>query len=106
MIVEQRIYTVIPMKLQKQIALYETYALHVQLRHLGQLLGFFTSELGTLNQIVHLWGYSDLNDRMERRARMAQDPEWQDFLARNEELGALQHQTTTILNPTSFSPIR
>jgi hypothetical protein len=37
---------------------------------------------------------------------MAADPAWQEFLRRNEELGALQHQESKILVPTAFSPLR
>jgi len=37
---------------------------------------------------------------------MAEDSDKQDFLRRNEALGALVHRDTAILKPTGFSPIR
>jgi len=37
---------------------------------------------------------------------MAENPGWQEFLRRNEELGALQFQENKILLPTAFSPLR
>ena len=70
----------------KWLALYEECALPVQQKYLGNLIGFFQTEIGTLNQVVHLWGFADLDDRARRRAEMAKDPAWHDFLRKNEEL--------------------
>lgn len=106
MIVDHRTYTCHPTKLNKWLALYETYGLPVQNRHLGRLIGFFVTEVGPLNQVVFMWGYEDMGDRERRRAAMAKDPDWQEFLKRNEELGALQHQENKIVVPVPFSPIR
>jgi NIPSNAP len=105
-IVDHRTYTFHPLKLGKWLALYEEYALPVQKKHLGGLVGFFVTEVGPLNQVVHLWQYQDMRDRERRRAAMAKDPDWQEFLRRNEELGALMHQETKILVPVSFSPVK
>jgi hypothetical protein len=90
----------------KWLALYEEYGLPVQLRHLGNLIGFFQNEIGTLNQVVHLWGFDDLNDRQRRRAEMAKDPGWHEFMRRNEELAALMHQESKIVTPVRLSPIK
>jgi hypothetical protein len=106
MIIDHRTYNLYPTKLPKWIKLYEEHGLPVQLKHLGKLIGFFTSEIGTLNQVVHIWQYEDMADRQRRRAAMAEDPAWQEFMRRNEELGALQYQENKILTPTGFSPIR
>jgi hypothetical protein len=56
--------------------------------------------------VVHLWGFDDLNDRQRRRAEMAKDPFWHEFMRRNEELGALMHQESKIVTPVRFSPIK
>ena len=106
MVVDHRTYTLHPLKLGKWLTLYEEYGLPVQLRHLGNLIGFFQTEIGTLNQVVHLWGFDSLDDRQRRRTEMAQDPAWHDFLKRNEELGALKHQEIKIVIPVSFSPLK
>jgi len=105
-VIDHRTYTMHPLKLGKWLELYETRALPIQLRHLGNLIGFFQTEIGTLNQVVHLWGFEDLADRQRRRAAMALDPEWAEFLRLNEELGALMHQENKIIVPTSFSPMK
>ena len=90
----------------KWIALYEQYGLPVQQKYLGHLIGFFQTEIGSLNQVIHLWGFDDLNERQRRRAEMAKDPAWHDFMRRNEELGALMNQESKIVIPVGFSPIK
>lgn len=106
MYIDHRTYTLVPLKLGKWLDLYEEYALPVQKKYLGNLIGFFQTEIGTLNQVVHLWGFDDLNERQRRRAEMAKDPAWSDFLRRNEELGALVRQENKIVVPVRFSPIK
>lgn len=104
LIVEQRIYTAHVGKLEEYLRLYEEHALPLALEVLGDLLGYFRTEIGPLNQIVHLWGYEDLNDRQRRRAELADREEWKSYLARSRPL--LAKQETRVLLPTSFSPIR
>jgi NIPSNAP len=106
MIIDHRTYSLHPGKLNKWVELYEKRGLPVQQRHLGRLIGFFVTEVGPLNQVVFMWAYDDMGDRERRRAAMAKDPDWQDFLARVEELGALQHQENKLLAPVPFSPIK
>jgi hypothetical protein len=106
MYIDHRTYTLKPLMTGKWLALYEQYGLPVQQKYLGNLIGFFQTEIGTLNQVVHLWGFDDLNERQRRRAEMAQDPAWHDFMRRNEELGAFMHQESKIVVPVHFSPIR
>lgn len=106
MVIDHRTYTMHPLKLGKWLKLYEELGLPVQLRHLGNLIGFFQTEIGPLNQVIHLWGFDSLEDRQRRRAAMAQDAEWHEFLRRNEELGALMHQEDKIIVPVSFSPLK
>ncbi len=106
MIVDHRTYTFHPTTMPAWLELYESLGLPVQQRHLGQLIGFFITEIGTLNQAVHLWAFESLEDRQRRRAEMAKDPDWHEFLKRNAELAALQHQENKILVPTSFSPLK
>jgi hypothetical protein len=104
MIVEQRTYTLHVGKIPEFLRLYETEGLPIQTRILGRLIGFFTTEIGPLNQVVHLWGYESLDDRARRRAEMVADPAWK-ALAPNI-LPMIQVQESKILNPAPFSPIR
>ncbi len=104
MIVEERIYTVHPGKIQDMVRLYGEEGLALQQRHLGKFIGYFTTETGNLNQVVFMWGYDSLDDREARRARMNADPDWQRYLAKVVNLVVAQENR--ILRPTSFSPIR
>lgn len=105
MIYELRTYTLRPLLAGDWLALYRSEGLPVQQELLGQLVGFFTTEFGHLNQVVHLWAYASLDDRAERRARLAGDPRWQSFSKRNRELDAVVDLQSSILKPTDFSPL-
>ena len=71
MIYEKRTYTINPLKMADWLALYKSDAYAVQTEHLGKLIGFFFTEIGVVNQVVHIWAYESLDDRLVRRARMA-----------------------------------
>ncbi len=45
-------------------------------RKYSQLAGFFHSEVGPLNQIIHIWPYEDMAERARVRAEAAKDPNW------------------------------
>ncbi|GGG34302.1 hypothetical protein GCM10010964_22790 [Caldovatus sediminis] len=106
MIVDHRTYDFHPGKANAWIEAYETLALPVQTRHLGQLLLFAVTECGPINQAVFMWAYEGLGDRDRRRAAMAADPGWAEFVKATAGIGALKQQTNMILKPTAFSPIR
>lgn len=102
MIIEQRTYILKPGKVPEYLRLYESEGLAIQKTILGRMVGYFTSEIGTLNQIVHMWAYLDFEDRQARRNTLASDPRWQVYVPK---LQALQiSQRNEILIPTSFSP--
>jgi len=105
MIYEMRTYTLKPTRVADWLALYKQEALAVQQEHLGNLVGFFTTEFGVANQVVHIWAYESLDDRSARRARMAADPRWAAFGAKNKELDAVVELKSSILKPTDFSPL-
>lgn len=75
----------------------------LQKKHLGNLIGYFHSEIGPLNQIVHIWAYSSLDDREARRGRLAQDPAWIAFAPRIQAL--LEEMESKIMKPAAFSPL-
>ena len=62
MIVDVRTYTLIPRKMAKYLDLFEKHALPVMQRHGLELLGYYLSQIGPLNQVVHLWRYDSLAD--------------------------------------------
>jgi len=105
MIIDLRTYTMAPGRLKAYLEMYEKEGFPVQIRHLGKPIGYFTTEIGTLNQVVHLWGYESLADRERRRATMEVDPEWVAYRSKSAASGNIQHQENRILKSTSFSPL-
>jgi len=103
-IVEQRDYHVYTGKLGELVKLYETEGIELQQRILGNLLGVFTTDVGSLSTYTSLWGYDSYAQREERRAALQGDERWRAFLAKIQPL--IHTQQNRILIPTSFSPIR
>lgn len=102
MIVEERIYTLMAGKIPAYLKLYETEGLAIQREILGTMVGYFSTEFGPLNQIVHLWAYRDLADREARRRRLAADAGWQAYVAKVRPW--MVNQENKLLIPAPFSP--
>ena len=66
---------------------------------LSRIAGFWRTEVGTLNQIIHIWPYKDLNERDHVRAEAVKQGVWppkiQDFVLDME---------SKILHAAPFSP--
>jgi hypothetical protein len=105
-IVDHRTYKVRPGTLGQQLAIYEKFALPVQLKHLGKPLAFLTAETGELNTLIHLWAYESAADREQKRAAMSADPAWGAYLKANAEAGYLVDMRTNLMVPASFAPIQ
>nr|WP_301340900.1 NIPSNAP family protein [Azospirillum brasilense] len=104
-VVEERTYVLhTSVSLAEYLRIYETEGLPAQKPILGGFLGYFVTEFGTQNQLVHLWAYADLEDRRARRARLAGNAQWQGCLAKIRPM--IMTMENRILYPTSFSPIR
>lgn len=104
MLVEERTYTLHAGKVPEYLRRYEEQGLAIQRPILGNLIGYFSTEFGTLNQVVHLWGYADLAERTERRRTLLADERWQAYAASIMPLVA--HMENRLLVPAPFSPIR
>lgn len=68
---------------------------------LSPLIGVFTSEIGGLNQWVHIWAYKSLEQRMEVRKTMQEKGIWPP----PPPVPTLR-QHASLLLPAPFSPIR
>ena len=85
------------------IQLVQEEGLAIQKRHLGKLVGYFSTDIGSLNQIVHLWAFESLDDRDRRRAALLMDPLWKAFLPKLQIL--IEEMECKILKPMPFSPL-
>lgn len=102
MIVEMRTYTLHPGKVGPYLALYEAEGLATQTRILGRLVGYYSTEIGDVNQVVHLWAYDSFEARSKRRAALFADPVWLAYIPK--VVGMIVTQESRILNPARFSP--
>jgi hypothetical protein len=63
------------------------------------LAAFWHTEIGPLNEIIHVWPYADLAERARVRAEASKDPNWppkiQEFIL---------HQDVEVVSPFPFIP--
>ena len=102
MIVEERIYTLKPGTVPEYLRLYEAEGLEIQRPTLGRLIGYFYTEVGPQNEIVHLWAYRDHSERQERRQRLLADDRWREYVKKIRPM--IVSQQNKIMVPAAFSP--
>jgi len=73
-IYELRTYTVKVGTLPEVLRLFEERLAHRE--KYSPLLGCWYTDIGPLNQFVHLWGYESLQQRAEVREAFSADPNW------------------------------
>lgn len=103
MFIEKRTYTLYPGKMRDFLAIYEAEGLPLHRRYLD-MVGYFTSDIGALNQVISLWRYASLQAREDLREKLYADPEWIAFGPKTTPF--IQHMDSAILKPTAFSPTR
>ena len=79
MFVDERTYTLHTGQVPVFLKLYEEEAMECQVSILGKMVGYYFTDIGPLNQIVHMWGYESLDDRFERRKLLQASPIWQAY---------------------------
>ena len=74
MIIEVRTYQLKPGSLASVV---ETFGKHYEERKkFSELAAFWFTEIGPLNEIIHVWSYQDLAERERVRAEAAATPHW------------------------------
>lgn len=98
MIYELRTYTT-PPGMAPQLAKYSSeIGRPIRGDDYGKLEGYWLTEIGPLNQVMHLWSYEDLNDRQAKRAALGQNTRWRDeFLPKAGPL--ILRQDIRLLDP-------
>ena len=76
MIYELRTYTVKPGTLGDMVKAASTVSRDIRGNDYGKLEGYWSSEIGALNQVMHLWSYRDFEERARLRAELAKNPRW------------------------------
>lgn len=102
-IVDHRIYTIKPRGMAEFLEIFDRLAMPVLLRYLGAPLAFYTSSIGPLNQVVHLWGYDSLDDFERRSLARDSDPDFPEYLQASAHLVIAQE--TRIIKPVLFTSL-
>lgn len=97
MIYEIRTYTLKPGSVAEFKKRFES-SLANRLKY-SELAAFWHTEIGPLNQVIHVWPFEDLQQREEIRNRAAQEPDWP---PKNAEL--MLSMQSEIFTPAPFSP--
>lgn len=103
-IIDERTYAIHPAHVKAYLELYVAEGMAIQTGHLGHLIGWFTTDVGIVNEVVHMWRFDSLGDRETRRAAMEADPAWQAFRVKTSPF--VQSMRSRILRPTWFSPLQ
>jgi hypothetical protein len=101
MFVEQRTYSLVPGGTAEYIKIYEECGRPIQERILGAMLGYYTRDIGELNQLVYFWTFTSMDERTRRRAELAADPDFKVFRGKIRHL--VLKQESTILVPAHRS---
>lgn len=104
MIIEMRTYDIQVGKLSEFIKIYDNDIRQIHTSILGNQIGFFYTEIGSLNQVIHLYGYDTYEDRERRRKQLSKNESFLKYLVKVKDL--ILSQTNQLLKPTDFSKIR
>ena len=85
-IVDLRVYTIRLRKMGAFLEVFDRLAMPVQLKYLGAPLGIYTSAVGPLNQVTHLWGFDDMGQFEAAHAARDKDPDWPAYLQATADL--------------------
>ena len=104
MLIEIRQYQLESGTIPKFYEIYQELGLPVQAPILGNLIMAMHTEIGPLNNFIHLWGYESFADRDKRRAELAANPDWPKYL--KEALPLLKNMQNKVCIAAPFSPIK
>ena len=76
MIYELRTYTVKPGTLGDIVKAASTVSRDVRGDNYGKLEGYWSTEIGPLNQVMHMWSYASFDERAQLRGELAKNPRW------------------------------
>ena len=104
MIIEMRTYNIKTARLNDFIKIYDEEIREVHTKILGNQIGFFYSEFGKLNQVIHLYGYDSYEDRSIRRKELSENLAFKNYVKKVADL--IVSQDNQVLLPTDFSKIK
>ncbi len=104
MVIDYRAYTFKPGTVPTFLELFERVGLPIQNRILGTqaFVGIYRTEIGNVNEVIHMWRYTDVAERAAKRALLYKDAEFMDYVAKVREI--MTHQDVRLLVPSECNP--
>ena len=103
-IYELRTYDVVVGKMAEVISLYNTEGWPAVQRHPERLVGYFTGDVGAINQIIHLWKFEDDADRRAFWAGVFADEAFMAFARKLRPLLLSQSNKLMLASPWGPHP--
>ena len=101
---ELRTYTLHVGKMGEAVTVYQEYGWPVFETVQDKLIGYFQSDVGTLNQLVHLWKFDDDADRRRHWQALYADPAFMEFARRIRPLILSQENKLLLAAPWGPHP--
>ncbi|SDF17604.1 MULTISPECIES: NIPSNAP family protein [Thalassobaculum] len=79
---ELRTYKIVVGKLQEVLKLYETEGWPALDPHKDKLVGYFVGDVGGMNELIHVWKYTDDADRRAHWAAVYANEKFMAFAAK------------------------
>lgn len=103
MIYDMRIYDLQPGSTQKYMDAVREVALRIREDNGIKLAGWYYTDIGPLNRVVHIWAYKDYTHFEEARKAVHDDPRWaNDYIPRVRGLAVKQQDM--IMQEADFFP--
>lgn len=108
MIYEWRVYEIVPGKRRELNERFSKHTLMFFAKHGIKAVGFWESLVGgATNTLYYMLAFDSMAQREKAWGEFQADPEWQKTAADSERNGPLVVRVTnTLLQPTSYSPMK
>lgn len=101
-IYELRTYSVVVGKMGEVVALYQQEGWPALARHPQKLVGYFTGDVGGLNELIHIWKFDDDADRRKFWAEVMADADFTTFVNKLRPL--LREQSNKLMMAAPWGP--
>jgi hypothetical protein len=99
---ELRTYNVTVGKMAEVVSLYKNEGWPALAKHPQKLVGYFTGDIGALNQLIHVWKFDDDADRRAFWASVFSDADFMAFAGKLRPL--LQSQENKLMLSAPWGP--
>lgn len=103
-IYELRTYAVVVGKMAEVVELYNTVGWPALSKHPEKLVGYFTGDIGAINQLIHLWKFDDDADRRAFWAGIYADQVWMAFVGKLRPMLISQENKLMLASPWGPHP--